>query len=1181
MKKFYVKKWALCLCLIGMQVYMFASVSQLNVNNKSLSKGLLLQQNQIDVVTPLKRVLQDLAEKHNVVFHYNSPIVKDKFVRNISIEDFSKTILSIESQTNLTFEKINAGNYMVLDTPKRLDNSNINIPAAIVQDKKEEKVGFKITGTVTDAESSDKLIGVSVSIKDNPAIGDVTNENGQFTIELPGEKGIGTLVFSYIGYVTQEVQIENRSSFEVKMKSDVEKLQEVVVVGYGERKRDELSGAVTSISSEMITLQPVTSIDQALQGMVSGVTLREGSGAPGSGPEILIRGINTFQDNKPLIVIDNVIFESGNDQNNNPLALLNPEDVENIVVLKDAASKAIYGSRATAGVILVTTKRGKLGKPKITFNSNMGISNILPFEKPDVLNATELAQFYKEANIDRIRATNPLYSEPNVPVPDDLIPAQFRNPSQYGVGTNWFDAITRRGVNQNHNISVNGGTENIKYFVSANYSNNESVLLNNDLARFSFRSNIDVRISQKLRFGLNLAPSRTEANRSADEPSSGQFSAGSTFTSTFWADPSAPLYSSPGFLSYTTKGSITSNWTANPLYQLTIEEEKRRGSQLASGGYLEFEPIKNLTLKTNFSYNYNYSRSRNFQPSNLLTGDGLTGILPNVTGAKAVLFNSAASNFTSDNIAQYRFKVKKHSFDIMAGFNLNDVSTESSSTTAIRLIDENFKLPDYNNVDKTVIGNYVGSEEYGQGRLLSAISRLNYNFSNKYFVNFSVRRDGSSRFGRDVQYGTFPAGSFTWRASNEAFLAKWKKTWLSDLRFEVGYGLTGNNTGIGSYTHLGNIALTNNYAFGGVSVPGSAVGSLPNSSITWEESKQFDAGLNLSVFNDRIKLAMNVYQQITGGLLAQIPLSWVTGFGNVYGNQNSRIRNRGFEVQVDAVPVRNKKFQWQTGFNVSKYNNLILEYFDSKGFLTANAGNGTQVTISAPGQPIGMYRGLKTLGLFTAAEIADPAVPKYDGARVGSLKYLDGNGNGRLEIEADYVILGNPHPDLMFGWNNNMTYGQFSLRTIFAGQLGGLIYDLRREINWNVDGNFNIDRQMLDRWRPGDDPATKSFPTTVSTSGSITRYVRFPSDNKIYDGSYVSLKNVTLSYNLGKILKTKTQLFSGAEVYGSLRNVFYLSAYKYGNPEVRRTREGSAGRSINYGSFPISRTAVFGLNVSF
>jgi TonB-dependent starch-binding outer membrane protein SusC len=479
MNKFYTKKWAVCLFLLCIQFFVNANLLQANFLSKSITKSFYKHPLQVDNDIPLKKILQDLSQKYNIVFHYNSPIVKDKFVRNIGNEDFLKTIQLIESQTKLTFEKINNENYVLLEVPKKLETSSANIFNPSISLKKEEKAINKISGTVTDFETSEKLIGVNVTLKDNPAIGDVTNEDGQFTIETPNEKGV--LVFSYIGYITQEIPIEAKTIFDVKLKSDVEKLKEVVVVGYGERKRDELSGAVTSISSEMLTLQPVTSVDQALQGMVAGVTLREGSGAPGSGPEILIRGINTFQDNKPLFVIDNVIFESGNDQNNNPLALLNPEDVESVVVLKDAATKAIYGSRATAGVILITTKRGKLGKPKITFNSNLGISNILPFEKPDVLNATELAQFYKEVNIDRIRATNPIYAEVSVPVPDDLIPAQFRNPSQYGVGTNWYDAITRQGMNQNHNLSVNGGTENIKYFVSANYSKNESVLISNDL----------------------------------------------------------------------------------------------------------------------------------------------------------------------------------------------------------------------------------------------------------------------------------------------------------------------------------------------------------------------------------------------------------------------------------------------------------------------------------------------------------------------------------------------------------------------------------------------------------------------------------------------------------------------------------------------------------------------------
>lgn len=364
---------------------------------------------------------------------------------------------------------------------------------------------------------------------------------------------------------------------------------------------------------------------------------------------------------------------------------------------------------------------------------------------------------------------------------------------------------------------------------------------------------------------------------------------------------------------------------------------------------------------------------------------------------------------------------------------------------------------------------------------------------------------------------------------------------------------------------------------------GNALTNLPNPDITWEESSQFDAGLNASLFNKRVNLAFNVYQQITSGLLADIPYSWVTGFGSVRGNQQSRVQNRGFEVQVDVNVIRRKDFTWTTSFNASQYKNMILDYYLPGGFLNGRAGNSTDVTISQEGQPIGMFRGLRMLGLYTAEDIANPAVPKYTGARVGSLKYFDGNGNGVLDgnFEQDYVILGNPHPDLMFGWNNQITWKNFSLRTIFSGQFGGLIYDLRREIMWNVDGNFNIDRQMLDRFRPGDDPASKQFPTTVGNPGTTTRFVRFPGTNKIYGGTYLALKNLTIGYNLGKIINSKKKLVDQAEFYISARNVFYIAAYEYGNPEVRRSNDGAALRSINYGSYPVSRTITLGLNLNF
>lgn len=1118
---------------------------------------------------PLMQVLERIEKSANVKFIYSPEVVGATRQITLSVRNqpLSRVLESLLTPLSLTYEVV--GTQIILKRVRTTTPAETGSPNEVDQ---------AVSGVVTD-EKGGGLPGVNVVVKGTQS-GATTNTEGRYQITLP--TGRTTLVFSYVGFITQEVVVGERTTVNVSLKPDDKSLTEVVVVGYGTRRREDVSGAVTQVNAEMITKQPITSIDQGLAGMVPGVTLREGSGAPGSGPEILIRGINTFGNNKPLVVIDNVIFENGNDQNNNPLALLNPEDVETVTILKDAATKAIYGSRATAGVILVTTKRGREGKPRITFNSSIGQASVLPFERPDVLNATELAQFYKEVNVDRIRSVSAVYADPAVPVPDELIPAQFRNPSQYGEGTNWFDAVTRTATIQNHNISVSGGTEAVKYFVSANYLSQQGVVLNNDLRRIAFRTNLDIKISNKLRFGFNLNPSRTEQNRPADDPGAGQFSAYSTITSTYWADPSSPIFSSPGVYKYTTQGSLTSNWTANPLYQINAENERRRGNQLLLGSYLEFEPIKGLFFKTNLSYGYNQNRSRNFQPSTLIGDGSLTPIFPNLDGARATLYNLATNNLVSDNTVRYVLNKGVHNLEALAGFSVQDQSAESSLISARRLLDENFQLPDFNNVDRTGTGNFTGFEDFGQNRLLSLIGRVNYTLANKYIMNFSVRRDGSSRFGRDVQYGTFPAGSVAWRLSEEPFLSGLKSRGIDEIRLEAGYGITGNNS-ITSYGHLGQVANAS-YIFSGTTVLGNTLSVLPNPTVTWEESKQFDLGLNASLFNRRVNVAFNAYQQITEGLLAGIPLSWITGFGSVVGNQQSRIRNRGFELQLDLVPVRNSRLGlvWNTGLNISAYRNKILEYYDPRGFFSGFAANGTAIAVSAPGQPIGMYRGYKITGLFTAAEIADANVPKYTGAREGSLKWVDGDGDGKLEIEEDYVILGSPHPDLMFGWNNTVNYKGFTLRAIFAGQFGGLIYDLRREIMWNVDGNFNIDRQMLDRWRPGDDPTAKKFPTTISNTGSTTRYVRFPSDNKLYDGTYIALKNVTLSYNVGQLLKREKLAFAqAAEVYASVRNAFYLASYKYGNPEIRRSNEGGAVRSVNYGSYPISRTLTLGVNLTF
>lgn len=1135
-------------------ILMFASILQVSANSYAQNVNLKVKN------ASLKDVFQLLTDQTSYEFMYNLASLKG--TNNINIDVKNEPFLNVLNKCfqNQPITYVIKNNTIIIT-----EKAKVTTPAPVTV--------AMVNGTVTSVDDGNPLPGVSVKVK-GITKSTVTDVQGQFNIDV----NVGqTLVFSYIGFETEEVVVKSTNTIKVSLKLAYKSLGDVVVIGYGTRKKEDLTGAVTQITAAEITRQPVTSFDQALQGLVPGVSIREGTGAPGAGPEILIRGINTFGNNKPLIVIDDIIFEGYNDQNNNPLALLNPEDIESISVLKDAASKSIYGSRATAGVILVTTKKGKAGTPKINYTLSAGQSNYMKFEKPNVMNATEFAQFRREDFIDKLRNTNPTYRDPAVVVPEALIPIAFQNPSQYGEGTDWFNEVTRTAYQQTHNLSVNGGTENVKYYVSGNYLDQDGIVIGNDIKRYSFRSNIDVKISSKWNFGLNIAPSRTLANRPADDPTSGQFGAYSTITSTYWVSPEAKVRDANGNFIYTTQSPLSVSWTANPVYQIEAEIEKRLANQLAFGSYLEFKPVKNLSFKSRISYSNNLNRTDAFSPSNVAS-DGLNPLVPRLNGATAAQFSTDFSNIISDNLVNWDFKKNKHQLTLLGGLTYQHSKVTSTSINAQRLLDENLIQPSFGNVDKATIGNFSGGQTFGENNIISYISRANYVFNNKYYVNATARYDVSSKFGRNVQGGFFPAASVTWRPTQESFIKDLNLKWLNDLRIEVGYGITGSTqgNGIGNYSYLGSVGQAN-YLFGTVPVStlGNTLNGLPNPDLTWEESKQFDLGIKGDFLKGRLSASFNLYQQNTDGLLAAIPLATITGFGGVGGNLGE-IQNTGFEMDIQGIPVKNKDFSWTTGLNFSRYRNEIIS-LPNGTFFSANAGNGTQIAISEVGQPVGMYLGLQVTGLFTAADIADPTVPKYPGAAVGTIKYLDGNGNGRLEIAADYVKLANPHPDLMFGWNNQLNYKKFNMRTIFAGQLGGAIYDLRKEIMYNTDGNFNVDRALLERFRPGDDPTTKIYPTTVAA----TNYFRFPNSQKVFDGSYVALKNLTFGYDITSLTNFKTKVFQRAEAYVSARNVFYIAAYKEGNPEIRRSNDGGAVRSVNYGSYPIATTFLFGLNVSF
>jgi TonB-dependent starch-binding outer membrane protein SusC len=1022
-----------------------------------------------------------------------------------------------------------------------------------------------ISGKVTD-ENQQPLPGTNIIVK-GTSIGTVSDAEGNYSISVSSDDQI--LVFSFVGYTPEETPVGQQSVINMMLLPDIATLSEIVVIGYGEQKRADFIGAASQVSSAQIAELPVTTLEQTLSGQVSGVQLR-GNGQPGGGPEVLIRGITSLgASNGPLYVVDGFPLGNLNTQNdNNVLSSISPGDIESITVLKDATSKAIYGSRAAGGIIMITTKKGKLSRPSVTFTSSVGVQSIPDYEKPTVLNARELAQFQRERIEDNIRVL-----QGREPTEAD-IPIQYRNPEQYGVGTNWFDELTRDALMQEYTISVQGGTENVKYSLSMGYFNQDGTVVDTDFKRFSFRSNIDAKVTDKIRVGLNIAPMFALRNTGPSEPNSDGFSVYGAITSSFWADPSAPVRNADGTLATTTFGDLITSFTSSPVAQMELTVNKARTTQLLMATYLEVDIAKGLTAKSSLSTQVNDRRLQNFRPSILPQN----ALIPNINGsgvATASLQDIINLNIVNENTVTYKTTLADdHSMIALAGFTLEKRESETTDIAAQNIIDETFIIPNSGNVEKDNVANFTGGGGFEENALLSVLARVNYSYKEKYFVTGAFRRDGSSRFAEGLRYANFPAVAAAWRISNESFFqSSALANVISDLKLEAGYGITGNNS-IGNYQSQGTVA-NNNYVFGGTEQLGNSVTAVPNSKLTWEQAKQLDIGLDIGLFTNKLNLVFDYYNTISDGFLTSVQIPTSTGFGSILSNAGI-LRNRGIEIEINTKGLVESSLKYDVGFNFTLNRNKVIEIDNT--IFRGSAGNGTNFSVTREGDPVGLFQGLKITGLFTQEQIDDPTVPKYPGAVVGSLNYEDYDGDGALELSQDYQVIGNPHPDFQFGMTHNVNYKNFDLRVVLAGAIGQQIFELRKEITKNFDGIFNVDREALERYRPGDDPTTKSVPTTVSA----TNYWRAPNSASVHDASYLFVRNITLGYNISRTFLNNW--IKRGRIYTSIQNPFLFSEYKIGNPEVNRSSDTGSNalvRNVNQGSYPISITYTVGLNVTF
>ncbi len=612
-----------------------------------------------------------------------------------------------------------------------------------------------VTGLVEDAEG-EPLIGVNITVASDASVGTVTDFDGRYELVVPAIAK--ALRVSYVGYTEQVVQLAGRSSVNVVLTNDASLLSEAIVVGYGTVARKNLSGSVDQISEKQINNVPVTSFEQTLAGQVQGVQFRQGSGQPGAGAEILIRGVGSFtgDGNAPLIVIDGVPFGNYNAQTNNFLSLVNPNDISTITVVRDAAEKAIYGSRASAGLILITTKRGGSTKPTISFNSYVGMQEVPDYEKPDVLDATELATLLaaRETDID-LAAGRPVE-----------IPEQFLNPERYGEGTNWFDLITRNAPVYNADLSIRGGAENVRYSISAGITDQDGVIKTSSFKRYTARANVDVDVTKWLTIGLNIAPSWTETRNSDTDAGSGQFSAYNVALTSRWADPTGRAYDDDGNLTISTKGDLIPFFQANPLYRLENEYTIRVNRQLISDLKARADLGNGFSLSGTLAGNLRFNNISSFSGSRVF-GGSLTPDNRQPT-ASASSGRAEVQRLVFESQLGYARKLgasKRHDIDAFVGYATEFQKDIGLSAGGSNLIDENFRIFNSGNIQPfnpfdpstgTQI-NFDAGENITEQTLISYLGRARYSFDERYFATIAIRSDGSSRFGRNNRFATFPS----------------------------------------------------------------------------------------------------------------------------------------------------------------------------------------------------------------------------------------------------------------------------------------------------------------------------------------------------------------------------------------------------------------------------------------
>lgn len=1039
-----------------------------------------------------------------------------------------------------------------------------------------------VTGTVVDSDD-EPIIGATV-LEDGASNGTSTDIDGNFSLNVKSRKA--TLVISYIGMVTEKVAVNGQSHLNIKMKSDGGvMLDEVVAVGYGTQRRVDVTGSVASLSKDQMKESIVTNADQMLQGKVAGVQVTSNSGAPGGATSIRIRGASSINSsNEPLYIIDGVqMSNTSNDIGGfswaggtdgqtkvNPLASIAPSDIVSIDVLKDASACAIYGAAGANGVVIVTTRRGEAGHTNVTYDGYVAWQQVA--KKIDMMDLSEYATYQ-----------NQLYAEGIIN--DKQLDKAFLDPSLLGKGTDWQDEIFRTAFMQSHQVGVSGGNDKVTYAMSGGWMNQDGIIIGSDFNRFNTRFNLDTQFTKWLKLGGSLAYTRTNEKITLNDGSDGVIMQAMTM------QPHVPVRDFDGNWAGPTTVDGSSTW--NPV-ALALQKNNRLLRQRIMGNfYASVDFLKYFTFRAEYGFDASQNQNKSYIPRYQF------GLVSNDINQMMQREDHSFFWVQKDYVTYHQRFAEKHDLTVMAGF-----EASKSSWNNTTLIKKNFSSDQI--FVMTNDGEFVSNAGYeDSASTASYFARANYSYDNRYLLTATIRRDGSSKFGPNNKWGTFPSVALAWRITEESFMES-TRDWLNNLKLRLGYGKVGNSN-IDTYRYAAamNAMMT---PYGTAYYPAN----LANPDLKWEASEQFNAGIDFSVLNNRIELTVDVYKKQTDGLLLEVfTPGYLAGSNGLtirppYANVG-KTQNTGVDISLNARPIVNRDFSWRMGLTMSHNKNKVVSLNENSQDMRGKIdwySEFQSATLITVGKPMGVFYGYVTEGLFTSADdIRNHAtqtggnqpysnrVDRTSGAFIGDIKFKDLNDDGVIN-EDDQTIIGDPNPDLTFGFTNAFSYKDFELSIGLTGQIGGDVLNWARYKTEAVSSIWdNQSARVLDRAQLGMyDPALGYDPDNVflaSEGNGIPRFSNLDgnsncrmSDRWIEDGSYLRIQNISLSYNLPQKWGGKIGL-TNARIYFNVQNVYTFTKYKGYDPEIGAYNQSALLQNIDRGRYPTPRTYTLGLNLSF